>query len=144
MNRIEEKLIADVLNFAHLTSMPSKMTKKTALWIEAVAKVRKANATYAYAILRRTANLDHTFIYSNGATSPIVSVEEVYPIITLDTKYVKKFTDDSKDARIRYLRSMNLPYIETEKYFDGMTLEDLDKEVVKSAMYQQLEALKEE
>ena len=45
--------------------------------------------------------------------------------------------NDKEEARITYLKSLHMPWAFAADYFDNMTLEELNKEVVKAALYQQ-------
>lgn len=140
METYEQKLISDALNFAHLTTLPKKADPQKSLWIEAIAKIRLANNSVAYGVIKRNADLSYRVTYINGATAAIVGIEEVYPYVVLDKQYIKKFTDKAGEKeRIAYLESLNLPYA-VGGYFDGMDIEELNKEVVKAAVYQQLKA----
>ena len=143
MDKYEQILISDVLNFAHLTSLPKRVDPKKSLWIEAVAKFRLANNSVGYGVVKRNLDLTYRVLYINGSTASIVDIEEVYPFIILEKQYIKKFTDKAEEKeRIAYLESLNLPYV-AEGYFDGMSIDDLNKEVVKAAVYQQLKSLEE-
>lgn len=134
----ENNLIADVLKFAQLAEMPKKADTNKVVWIKAIAKIRLANNSVAYGVLKRKADLTYNVIYINGATSSMVEVEEVYPYVVLDKERIKKFTATQKEkARIDYLKSLELPYLSNVN-LEEMTLEDLNKEVVKAAVYQQL------
>lgn len=143
MEKYEQNLISDVLNFAHLTSLPKRVDPKKSLWIEAIAKFRLANNSVGYGVVKRNLDLTYRVLYVNGSTASIVEIEEAYPYIMLEKQYIKKFTDKAGEKeRIAYLESLNLPYV-AEGYFDGMSIDDLNKEVVKAAVYQQLKSLEE-
>lgn len=143
MDTYEQKLISDALNFAHLTTLPKKADPQKSLWIEAIAKIRLANNSVAYGVVKRNADLSYRVTYVNGSTASIVEIEEVYPYIMLEKQYIKKFTEKAGEKeRIAYLESLNLPYV-AEGYFDSMSIDDLNKEVVKAAVYQQLKSLEE-
>lgn len=143
MDYYEQKLISDALNFAHLTTLPKKADPQKSLWIEAIAKIRLANNSVAYGVVKRNLDLTYRVLYVNGSTASIVGIEEAYPYIMLEKQYIKKFTEKAGEKeRIAYLESLNLPYV-AEGYFDGMSIDDLNKEVVKAAVYQQLKALEE-
>lgn len=136
LSQREQQLISDALQKAHLTQLPEKADKKS-VWIEAVAKIRLADNSVGYGILKRNPDLTHRVCYINGNIAAIVEVEEVYPYITLQKEYIKKFTAEEKEAaRIAYLKSLILPY--EIKGLDEMSIDDLNKEVVKAAMYQQM------
>ena len=143
MEKYEQNLISDVLNFAHLTSLPKRVDPKKSLWIEAVAKFRLANNSVGYGVVKRNLDLSYRVLYVNGSTAAIVDIEEAYPYIMLEKQYIKKFTEKAGEKeRIAYLESLNLPYV-ADGYFDGMDIDDLNKEVVKAAVYQQLKSLEE-
>jgi hypothetical protein len=143
MEKYEQNLISDVLNFAHLTSLPKRVDPKKSLWIEAIAKFRLANNSVGYGVVKRNIDLSYRVLYVNGSTAAIVDIEEAYPYIMLEKQYIKKFTEKAGEKeRIAYLESLNLPYV-AEGYFDGMSIDDLNKEVVKAAVYQQLKSLEE-
>lgn len=141
MEKYEQNLISDVLEFAQLTSMPKRVDPKKSLWIEAIAKFRLANNSVGYGVVKRNIDLSYRVLYVNGSTAAIVDIEEAYPYIMLEKQYIKKFTEKAGEKeRIAYLESLNLPYV-AEGYFDGMSIDDLNKEVVKAAVYQQLKSL---
>lgn len=137
LSQREQNLISDVLRMAHLTELPKKADKKS-VWIEGVAKITLADGSTAYGIVKRNPDLTHRVAYVNGNTAAIVKVEEVYPYITLNSDYIKKFgKNEGEEARINYLKSLHLPWAFAENYFDNLTLDELNKEVVKAALYQQ-------
>ena len=137
MDTIEQNLISDVLRMAHLTELPKPDDKKS-VWIKAVAKIRLADNSVGYGILKRNTDLTHRVCYINGHISAMVETEEVYPYITLNKDYIKKFTAKEKEAaRIAYLKSLNLPY--EINGLETMNIDDLNKEVVKAAMWQQMQ-----
>lgn len=143
MDLYEQKLISDVLNMAHLTTMPKKADANKAVWIEAIAKIRLADNSIGYGIVKRNPDLTHRVAYINGSTAAIFNIEEVFPYIILDKDHIKKFGPNAGEkARIAYLQSLNLPYA-TEGCFDNMSIDDLNKEVVKAAVYQQIKSLEE-
>lgn len=133
----EQQLISDALRMAHLTELPKKADKKS-VWIEGVAKITLSDGSTAYGIVKRNNDLSHRVVYVNGNTAAISKVEEVYPYITLNSDYIKKFgKNEGEEARINYLKSLRLPWAFAEDYFDNMTLDELNKEVVKAAVYMQ-------
>lgn len=137
LSQREQQLISDALRVAQLTELPKKADKKS-VWIEGVAKITLSDGSTAYGIVKRNNDLSHRVVYVNGNTASIVKVEEVYPYITLNSDYIKKFgKDEGEEARINYLKSLHLPWAFAADYFDNMTLEELNKEVVKAAVYMQ-------
>jgi len=137
----EQQLISDALRVAHLTELPKKADKKT-VWIEGVAKITLADGSTAYGIVKRNPDLTHRVCYVNGNTAAIANVEEVYPYVTLQPEFIHKFgKNEGEEARIKYLRSLNLPC--TSPDICEMTIEELNKEVVKAAVYRQLNTMKQ-
>ena len=136
ISQYENKLIADVLNVAHISKLPKKMNPTNFLWIEAVAKIKLNNGSYGFGIVKRNQDLSYTVTYINGDISSIMYLEEVYPYVTLDARHVKKFSDkDDAQGRIDYSKSLNMPY---EIDFENTSIAHLNEEIVKAALYQQL------
>lgn len=141
VDRIEAKLIQDVLHVAHLTELPPAKCRGREIWIKAIAKFKLSNGNIGYGIVERYADLSYRTLYINGDTSAIVKMEEVYPFESLNKDYIKKFPKESGEKeRIEYLKSLNLPY---SLNYEEMSLDDLNKEVVKAAVFQQLAAMEE-
>ena len=141
LSQREQNLIADALRMAHLTELPKKADKKT-VWIEGVAKITLADGSVGYGIVKRNPDLTYRVCYVNGNTAAIAKVEEVYPYVTLQPEFIHKFgKNEGEEARIKYLRSLNLPC--TSPDICEMTIEELNKEVVKAAVYRQLNSMKQ-
>lgn len=143
MTQYEQNLLTDALHVSHLTQLPKEVKKEKEIWIEAIAKIRKADSSICYGILKRNFDLTSRVSYINGSISAIAEIEEIYPYITLDKNFIKKFgKNDTEKERIAYLQSLNLPYV-FAGYFDGKSIDELNKEIVKAAVYQQIKALEE-
>lgn len=142
IDKREQQLISDALQKAHLTELPKKANNKS-VWIEGIAKIRLANNSIAYGIVKRNYDLTSRVVYVNGDISAINSIEEVYPYIILDKGFIHKFEKGEKPeaARIAYLKSQHLPWAMESNYFDDMDIDQLNKEVVKAALYAQLKAM---
>lgn len=141
LSEYEKRLLADALSTAHLTKLPTKMDPNEVIWIEGIAKIKLVDGSYGFGIVKRNPDLSYTVTYINGATSPILYVEEVYPYVKIDKSNIKKFADkEDRDGRINYLQSLHLPY---EIDFENATVSDLNKEIVKAAVFQQLNAMEE-
>ena len=134
----EQQLISDALNQAHLVELP-KPSKKNTVWLEGIAKIRLANNSIGYGIVKHyDIDAEPVVSYINGDTFAIIGIEEVYPYVVLKKEYIKKFSSKEKERpRIDYLMSLNLPYLEGLD-IESMTLEELNKEVVKAAVHLQL------
>ena len=133
----EQKLINDVLQKAFLTKLPKAAGRKT-VWIEGIAKIRLDDGSIGYGIVKRNEDLTTRICYINGHISAIREIEEVYPYITLRKEYVKKFSNDDPKTRIEYLKSLELPWA-LPMNIDEMTVDELNKEAVKAAIWQQMQ-----
>lgn len=141
LTEYEKNLLADAMNTAHLAKLPPKMDPAEIIWMEGIAKIKLIDSSYGFGIVKRNPDLSYTVTYINGATSPIMYVEEVYPYIKIDKENIKKFADkEDRDGRINYLKSLHLPYAID---FENSTIADLNKEIVKAAVFQQLNAMEE-
>ena len=135
MFEYEKKLINDAMNVAQVAELPKAVPPDSYVWIEGIAKIRLRDNSIAYGIVKRTPDLTQTVTYVNGATSSILSIEEVYPYVTIDKSGIKKFKKDDVDGRKEYLLSLNLPY---EVNLEKANITDLNREIVKASLYQQL------
>lgn len=138
LSEYEKRLLSDALDEAGLTKLPAKMNPDNVVWLEGVAKIRLVDGSLGFGIVKRNPDLSYTVTYINGPTSPIKEVEEVYPYDKIDRIDIKKFPDnEDRDGRINYLRSLQLPY---KIDFENATIADLNKEVVRAAVYLRLNA----
>ena len=138
LSNYEKKLLADAMNVAHIAKLPKAEEPGNLTWIEALAKIKLQNGSYGFGIVRRNPDsfLSSTFKYINGDTSAIMCIEEVYPYENIDARRIKKFADkEDVEGRIAYLKSLELPY---EIDFDDTSIAHLNEEIVKAALYQQL------
>lgn len=131
----EQNLIADALCKAQLSKLPTKTSPDDLTWIEGVAKIRLSDASFGYGIVKRNPDLSVSYKYVNGNTAAIAAIEEVYPYESIDKRRIKKFSKDDAESRVAYLKSLNLPY---KIDFENATIADLNKEVVKAALFMQL------
>ena len=139
MDKREQQLINDALQKAYLTELPKLADNKT-VWIEGIAKIKLSDGSIGYGIVKRNEDLTTRVCYINGNIAAISEIEEIYPYVTLQKEYIKKFTAKEKEeSRIKFLRSLNLPC--TSLNLEEMTLDELNKEVVKAAIYQQMKDL---
>ena len=139
MDTREQQLINDALQKAQITELPKPATTKT-VWIEGIAKIRLSDGSIGYGIVKRNEDLTTRVSYVNGNIATIVEIEEIYPYIKLQKEYIKKFGKGvGEKERIEYLKSLRLPYANIGEYFENMTLDELNKEVVKAAMWQQMQ-----
>jgi hypothetical protein len=132
----EKKLLADALSNANLAKLPTKMSPDNFTWIEAIAKIKKQDGSTCYGIAKRNPDLTYRITYINGKTAPIFEVEEVYTYVKINKDSIKKFADkEDRDGRISYLKSLELPY---QIDFEKADIASLNEEIVKAALYQEL------
>lgn len=137
-NNQEEQLRIDALRYADLSEMPKRMTKKTALWVKAIAKIKKYDGSRCYGIVMRKADLSHRFLYVNGNISRIQEIEEVYPFVVLNNNYIKTFETDDLTERVNYLKHHTHIAEETLLQMDAETL---NRHIVQLAMERQLKEM---
>lgn len=134
MTKTEESLF-DCLAFCKLSQLPEKEDGKS-VWLNAIAKTRKNDGCYYYCYVERDKNTGKPKIMRDfGAVRAIVKMEEFYPIVYLDSSYVKKFKKDEEGTALlaEYLKSVGVKID-----FENATRKDLDKENIKIAIQNQL------
>ena len=133
MTKTEESLF-DCLAFCKLSQLPEKEDGKS-VWVNAIAKTRKNDGCYYYCYVERDKDGKPKIMRDFGAVRAIVKMEEFYPILYLDSSYVKKFKKDEEGTAslIEYLKSIGVKID-----FENATRKDLDKENIKIAIQKQL------
>lgn len=133
MTKTEESLF-DCLAFCKLSQLPEKEDGKS-VWVNAIAKTRKNDGCYYYCYVERDKDGKPKIMRDFGAVRTIVKMEEFYPIVYLDSSYVKKFKKDEEGTAllVEYLKSIGVKID-----FENATRKDLDKENIKIAIQKQL------
>lgn len=133
MTKTEESMF-DCLAFCKLSQLPEKEDGKS-VWLNAIAKTRKNDGCYYYCYVERDKDGKPKIMRDFGAVRTIVKIEEFYPIVYLDSSYVKKFKKDEEGTAslIEYLKSIGVKID-----FENATRKDLDKENIKIAIQKQL------
>lgn len=133
LNKTEQSLF-DCLAFCKLSQLPEKEDGKS-VWVNAIAKTRKNDGCYYYCYVERDKDGKPKIMRDFGAVRAIVKMEEFYPIVYLDSSYVKKFKKDEEGTAslIEYLKSIGVKID-----FESATRKDLDKENIKIAIQKQL------
>ena len=133
LNKTEQSMF-DCLAFCKLSQLPEKEDGKS-VWLNAIAKTRKNDGCYYYAYVERGKDGKPKIMRDFGAVRTIVKMEEFYPIVYLDSSYVKKFKKDEEGTAslIEYLKSIGVKID-----FESATRKDLDKENIKIAIHKQL------
>ena len=129
-----EQSLFDCLAFCKLSQLPEKEDGKS-VWLNAIAKTKKNDGCYYYAYVERGKDGKPKIMRDFGAVRTIVKMEEFYPILYLDSSYVKKFKKDDEGTAslIEYLKSIGVKID-----FESATRKDLDKENIKIAIQKQL------
>ena len=129
-----EQSMFDCLAFCKLSQLPEKEDGKS-VWVNAIAKTRKNDGCNYYAYVERGKDGKPKIMRDFGAVRTIVKMEEFYPIVYLDSSYVKKFKKDDEGTAllVEYLKSEGLKID-----FENATRKDLDKENIKIAIQKQL------
>lgn len=130
--RLEESLI-DCLSWCGVLDLPKKDSGED-VWIKAIAKVAKRDSTHAYVAMVKDNDGENKVVRDFGSCASIAFVEEIYPYLYLDAKYVPVFKSKTdKKERVDWLK-----YQGGEKDYESMTLKQLDKEVLVCAMMNHL------
>ena len=129
-----EQSMFDCLAFCKLSQLPEKEDGKS-VWVNAIAKTRKNDGCNYYAYVERGKDGKPKIMRDFGAVRTIVKMEEFYPILYLDSSYVKKFKKDEEGTAslVEYLKSEGVKID-----FENATRKDLDKESIKIAIQKQL------
>lgn len=145
MLQYEQNLISRILEEAGLSSLPDAVSAESFTWIEGIAKIELQNGEIAYGIIKRLPNInDYVVTRIIGSTIAMKQLIEVYPYVKLDGRYVRKFKDDEdRESRIAYLSSPEMPY-QIGFDLETATIEDLNREIVKVALFKQLNKQSEE
>ena len=129
-----EQSMFDCLAFCKLSQLPEKEDGKS-VWVNAIAKTRKNDGCYYYCYVERGKDGKPKIMRDFGAVRTIVKMEEFYPILYLDSSYVKKFKKDEEGTAllVEYLKSEGVKID-----FENANRKDLDKENIKIAIQRQL------
>lgn len=137
----KEKSLQRALEYCFITSLPKKEDGKN-LWIRAIAEAEKRDGTHCYVYVEKSfETLENVIKADFGSVAQIVKIIEYYPFSYLDGSYIPEFKNKKKgelskkrdiEDRVLYLKNY------AKKECDGMTLKELDKEILKFAIYKQL------
>lgn len=129
-----EQSMFDCLAFCKLSQLPEKEDGKS-VWLNAIAKTKKNDGCYYYCYVERGKDGKPKIMRDFGAVRTIVKMEEFYPILYLDSSYVKKFKkdDEGTEKLIAHLKKEGVSID-----FENATRKDLDKENIKVAIKNQL------
>lgn len=133
MTKTEESLFS-CLAFCKLSQLPEKEDGKS-VWITAIAKTKKNDGNFYYAYLERGKDGKPKIMRDFGVSRAIIEHVAYYPILYLDSSYLKKFKKDEEGTArlVAYLKSegVNINFEEADR-------KALDKENIKIAIQKQL------
>lgn len=125
------------LSYCSLRELPD-LDRGEDVWIKALALVTKTDGSHCYVAVEKDPNtLKNRVKKDFGGTGAIVEYNEFYPYLYLSQEYMPKFHDKTKEARIKYLTSVN-PEIDWSKY----SLKELNDAVLGLAIKAQLNHIK--
>lgn len=132
MDKKEEKSLISAMAYCSLRERPQADDGEN-IWIEALAKVKKADGTTSYVYVSKDKNGNNVIKKDFGSISIIRVIETYYPFNFLSDKYLPTFKGAKKEDRLRYLNK-----VYKDKDFSNLTLKELDKEILKVAINNQL------
>lgn len=133
MNKTEQSLF-DCLAFCEVATLPEAWDKKS-VWLTAICRTRKNDLCTYYAYCERGVDGKPKIMRDFGAVRAIVEIEEFYPLLYLDSSYVRKFpkNDEGTANLTEYLKKNG--FLEAE-HADNR--KELDKMNIILAMQKQL------
>lgn len=133
MNKTEKSMF-DCLAFCEVATLPEPWDKKS-VWLTAICRTKKNDLGTYYAYCERDAYGKPNIVRDFGAVRAIVEIEEFYPLLYLDSSYVRKFPKSDEGTA-------NLTeYLMQNGFTDAMHAEnrkELDKMNILLAMQRQL------
>lgn len=132
MGRKTEESLIDALSYCDLRDLP-EIEDGENVWIRAIAKIAKSDGIEYYAYVEKDKNLNNKIVKDFGSMSSIVKVLEYYPFSYLKADFMPEFKTKKKEERIAYLTRFK-----TTKDYSGMSLKELNDEVLKGAIEMQM------
>lgn len=137
MDKIKEESKLKALAFCGLRELPEKEDGEN-LWLRALALVKKIDGSHNYVYCEVDfETLKPKMIKDFGNIAMIHEVVEYYPYSYLKAQYMPTFKTQKKDERIAYLTAYD-----KGADFSGLTLKELDKEVMRRAAMKQMDVEK--
>lgn len=120
-----EKSLFDCLEFCKVAQLPEAWDNKS-IWLKAIAKVQKYDGNSYYCYIERDNEGKQSIVRDFGSIYAILKTEEVYPLLYLDSLYVKKFPKSNEGTAnlIEYLK--NNGFIEAEHADDRKELDKMN------------------
>ena len=132
VNDATRESLINALGWASLRALPEKDNGEN-IWLRALALVSKRDGSKGYVALVKGKNGDDRIIKDFGSIAPIVSIEETYPYVYLDSNYLPSFESKKREDRIKWL-SMQRP----EENYEELTMKELNRAILHVAMQNQL------
>lgn len=124
--------LIECLKWCGVPSLPDEDDKEN-IWIKAIALVQKADGSESYVAIKKDEQLRDKIVKDFGSVSVIRVVKAIYPYSYLSGAYVPQFKTKKKEERIAYLQK-----IYPQDDFSQMSVKELDKQVVISAVQYQM------
>ena len=86
----EEQSLFDCLDYCKATKLPEEWDKKS-VWITAICRTKKNDCCSYYAYCERGEDGKPKIVSDFGPCRAIIEVEEYYPLLYLDSSYVRRF-----------------------------------------------------
>ena len=133
MNKTEKSMY-DVLQYCKIASLPEKHDGKS-VWITAIAKTRKNDLCNYYCYAEKDKDGKPYIVRDFGPAKAIVEIEEYYPLLYLDSSYVRKFAKSNEGTAglVEYLKQNG--FLEAENVEDR---KELDKMNIRLAIQRQI------
>lgn len=129
-----EKSMFDVLQFCKIAELPDPWDKKS-VWITAICRTKKNDGNEYYAYCERGNDGKPRVVRDFGACRAIVEMEEYFPLLYLESSYVRKFKkdDEGTEKLVEYLKEEGVVMD-----YENADRKALNKENIKLAVQKQL------
>lgn len=138
MDKVLRKSLLDALSWASLKDLPEKWDGEN-IYILALGLAAKMDGSKSYVALKKDEKGNDKVVKDFGSVSIISRIDAVYPYLYLDGSFIPSFGGQKKEDRINWLEQMNYG---TNGAYEGMSLKELNKEVLNTAIRNQLNAIK--
>lgn len=133
--KTKKESLFDALTWASLRDLPPK-AEGDRVYIFALALVSKKDGSSGYVAIKKDRKFKDAIIKDFGSQSPIISIDEIYPYLYLDKRYVPKFNWDKKGTREEVIEWIERNTFENN--VESLTDDELKDLVYKASMERQL------
>ena len=129
-----EQSLYDCLQYCKVAKLPESWDKKS-VWVTSIARVLKNDGNRYYCYCERDKEGKPKIVKDFGACRAIIEIEEHFPLIYLDSSYLRKFKKDEEGTKmlVQYLKSTGVVID-----YENADRKALDKENIKIAIQKQL------